>query len=210
MERGKYIVIVGGEGSGKGLQARKLGEYLQDRNINFLKTREPGGTKVGERIREILKQTLPENMNERTELFLFEAARAQLFDKVIVPAIEKGHWAISDRSFICTSAYQGHARGMPLDFVYGANDFATFGYKPDLAFLIDVDPRIGLEKEVEKWEIFSEEMDPEKLEFHNKVRKGYLKEAERMDNFVVIPYLENRPEEMQEQIRSELESRFRI
>lgn len=207
MERGIYIGLEGGEGAGKSLQNKYLAEWLKLNNEKrVVRVREPGGTPLGEKMRSALLQ-YPQG--QETELLIFSAARSSLIDEVVKPSLEKGTWVLSDRTFYSTLAYQGYARGINFDFVNSANRISTKGIVPDTTFLIDVDPEVGLEKELVRWALFRDGMKEEEKIFHRKVREGYLEIAKQNpDKIVVIPYLAGKPEEMQKQIREEIKRRY--
>ena len=138
--RGRFVTIEGGEGAGKSTQARRLADALRAAGVDAILVREPGGTPLGERVRPILKDQEDDPPCDRCELLLFLAARAQLVRNVIRPALAAGKWVVSDRFSDSTLAYQGYGRGLPLDAVAAANDFACEGLRPDLTLLLDVAP----------------------------------------------------------------------
>ena len=140
MVRGRFITFEGGEGCGKSTQVRRLKEALECEGIEVVLTREPGGTWLSEEIRHLIKDQTTDAPCDRSELLLFLAARAQLVRNVIRPALEAGKWVVSDRFSDSTLAYQGYGRGLPLDILRTANDFACDGLKPDLTLLLDVAP----------------------------------------------------------------------
>ena len=140
MARGRFITFEGGEGCGKSTQVRRLKEALECEGIEVVLTREPGGTWLSEEIRHLIKDQTTDAPCDRSELLLFLAARAQLVKNVIRPALEAGKWVVSDRFSDSTLAYQGYGRGLPLDILRTANDFACDGLKPDLTLLLDVAP----------------------------------------------------------------------
>lgn len=135
--RGKFITLEGGEGCGKSTQVARIAARLRAQGIEVLTTREPGGTQVGERIRAILKEVSSEPLCDRTELLLFLAARAQLIHDVVVPALERGTWVLSDRFCDSTYAYQGYGRGLPLEPLRLADSFARQDVLPDVTFLLE-------------------------------------------------------------------------
>ncbi len=216
-KRGKFITIEGVEGSGKTTQAALLAEYLYKRGMQVIGTREPGGTGVGERIREILLSpahsdlTYLSEINRPgmqlalfphstltpiTELLLFLAARAQLVRDVIRPALDSGMWVVSDRFSDATLAYQGHGRGIPVKAIQQVNDLATGGLKPDITVLLDMDVDLGIRRTLSAKREFAnsdsietvDRMENEHKEFHRRVRKGYLQLAEQQpDRIKVIP-----------------------
>ena len=143
MTKGRFITFEGGEGCGKSTQVKRLKAALEAEGVEVLLTREPGGTWLSEEIRHLIKDQETDAPCDRSELLLFLAARAQLVKNVISPALEKGVWVISDRFSDSTLAYQGYGRGLPLEAIWLANDFACDGLKPDLTFLLDVSPEVS-------------------------------------------------------------------
>ena len=143
MVRGRFITFEGGEGCGKSTQARRLAAALEARGVGVVLTREPGGTVLAEEIRRLIKDQADDPPCDRSELLLFLAARAQLVRNVIRPALDAGRWVVSDRFSDSTMAYQGYGRGLPLDVLRAANDFACEGLKPDLTLLLEVDPAVA-------------------------------------------------------------------
>lgn len=180
---GKFITFEGPEGSGKSTQIKLLAERLEGRGIKVLCTREPGGTATGEAIRNILQHdAVAEKLNERAELLLFTASRAQLMDQVIRPALDRGEWVVCDRFIDSTMAYQGFARGMSLDTLDRINDFAIGGRKPDLTLLLDLDIERGflrLEERYSDGKGSADRFEREARDFHRRVRDGYHNLAER-------------------------------
>lgn len=141
MSRQRFIVLEGIEGSGKSTQARRLGEWLARRGVAHLVTREPGGTAVGEAIRDVVLHG--DEVHARTELLLMLAARATFVEQVVAPALGRGQVVIADRFELSTLAYQGYGRGLPLEDVRRLNAFATGGVAPDLTIVLDVDVAEG-------------------------------------------------------------------
>lgn len=178
---GLFITIEGVEGAGKSTLAAALGKALRDQGYEVVVTEEPGGDDAARRIRQLVLD-IETRVNERAELLLFEAARAQHVQSVIVPALERGAIVISDRFADSSTAYQGHARGIGTDTVEQLNRFATGGIEPDLTLLLDVAPQTGLAREQKLNRLSSES-----IAFHEKVREGYLALARRSGNrFAVI------------------------
>ncbi|GAV22939.1 dTMP kinase [Carboxydothermus pertinax] len=172
--RGKFITIEGIEGSGKTTQIKYIEEYLKEKNIPHLITREPGGTVLGKKIRELLLnpgyKVVPE-----AEILLYLADRAQHVGEKIIPHLEKGVWVISDRYFDSTLAYQGYGRGFDINLLKTFITFATRGLVPDLTILIDVPPEEGLARIKKRGEF--DRLEREALEFHRRVREGFLEIA---------------------------------
>ncbi|MBR0197302.1 MAG: dTMP kinase [Kiritimatiellae bacterium] len=185
--RGKFITFEGGEGCGKSTQILKLEEKLRSAGIDVIKTREPGGTRLSELIRGLLKDEETDPPCDRAELLLFLAARAQLAKNVIVPALSEGKWVISDRFSDSTFAYQGYGRGLDLDAIKTANDFACAGLRPDLTLLLEVSSETA-EKRMRAREAKSstsaDRIEKAGNEFHARLRRGFLelaaKEPERI------------------------------
>ena len=177
MARGKFITFEGGEGCGKSTQVKRFTASLEARGIKVLLTREPGGTRLAELIRGLLKDEAEDPPVDRAELLLFLAARAQLVKNVIRPALEEGTWVVSDRFSDSTIAYQGYGRGLPLDFVCAANDFACEDLKPDLTFLLDLDPVVAearMRRREESTNTVADRIERAGEEFHARLRSGFL------------------------------------
>jgi len=188
---GKFITFEGPEGSGKSTQIRLLQEKLEAEGLHVLCTREPGGTATGEQIRNLLQHDAAgETLNERAELLLFTASRAQLMDHVILPTIESGDWVLCDRFIDSTMAYQGYARGMDISTLDSINSFAIGGHTPDLTILLDLEVEAGFQRLEDRYADSEESHDRferEARDFHHKVREGYHQLAAREPNrFVVI------------------------
>ena len=182
--KGIFITFEGIDGCGKSTQCELLKDYLKESGKDFIFVREPGGTEIGERIREILLDKKNSRMTARTELLLFEAARAQITDEVIKPALEEGKIVICDRFFDSSSAYQGMARGMGMDFVAGLNMAATGGLKPDVTFFFDISAEEALARRGKRGEA-SDRIELAGLKFQEDVRKGYLELAMNSDGRIV-------------------------
>lgn len=170
---GKFIVLEGGEGSGKDTHIARLKEKYADRS-DIVFTREPGGTQIGERIRALLLSKDSAGMKVRAELLLFLAARAQLMEEVIVPALSAGKNVISNRFGLSTIAYQiyGRERQEYLPFLQEVSDFVVGEYKPDAYLLLDVTPEVGIGR-VHSRADENTRFDDEALAFHERVRTGY-------------------------------------
>jgi len=138
LSRGKLITFEGIDGSGKTTQIAYLADFIRSLGLEVLLLREPGGTRIGEAVREVLLDMKHEAMTPETELFLFEAARAQLVRQVVRPALEEGKWVISDRFHDSSVAYQGYGRGLPLELVHSLNRLAIGDTLPDLTILLEL------------------------------------------------------------------------
>ncbi len=167
-----FITLEGPEGSGKSSHIPYLVEYLRERGHTVFPTREPGGTSIGEQVREILNNLKNTEMHPRTETLLFQAARAQFVEQVIKPRLAVGEIVISDRYADSTLAYQGYGHQQDLEKIRALINYATGGLLPDLTILLDVDVEIGLERKEngDEWN----RLDAYTVEFHRRVRRGYL------------------------------------
>ncbi len=168
-----FITLEGPDGSGKTSQVQPLADHLRSRGYSVFSTREPGGTEIGDQVREILMAMRNTKMNPRTETLLFCSARAQLVAEVIRPHLEKGEVVISDRYADSTLAYQGYGHGNDLAQLRQVLSFATGGLIPDLTLLLDIDAKEGLSRRKSgggEWN----RMDDYQLELHQRVRRGYL------------------------------------
>ena len=169
---GKFITIEGGEGCGKTTHIKRIATRLRDSGRTVLVLREPGGTDVGEQIRQVLQYSKQSaKMLAETELLLFCASRAQLVREVIQPALVAGQIVIADRFFDSTTVYQGAGRELDLTVVKFINEFASGDCRPDRTLVIDLDPRIGLERARGR-ELF-DRMENQSLDFYDRVRQGY-------------------------------------
>lgn len=174
MKKGLFITFEGADGCGKTTQMKLLAEYLKQQGKNVVLTREPGGKGLGEKVREILLN-YDGPVSDRCESFLFLADRAQNIDIIVNPAVEDGKIVLCDRHIDSTVAYQGYGRGLDIERINKLNDIATNGKKPDLTFVFDIDvetsmKRVGKEKD---------RMENAGIDFHNRVRKGYLELAKQ-------------------------------
>ena len=174
--RGVLIAFEGIEGSGKTTQANLIFESLKQRQVPCIFTREPGGTEIGDQIRNILLDPKNKKMQAKTELLLYLANRCQHTYEKILPEIKKGTVVITDRYSDSSLAYQGKARDLSLKVVSRLNKFATFNVKPDLVILIDVPVELGLERTRQKT---LDRLEQEEIQFHHKVREGYLQLAKK-------------------------------
>lgn len=175
----KFITFEGVEGSGKSTQVKLLGEYLIGEKITLLLTQEPSGTPIGRKIGDILFNRGHQAMCPETELFLFCAARAQHVREVILPALKDGKYVLCDRFSDATFAYQAEGRGLDPGFIKTINDYCAENLKPDLTLLFDLPVETGLQRagrrDAElKDPSSADRFEKEKLDFHNRVRQGYL------------------------------------
>lgn len=173
-----FITFEGIDCCGKSTQARQLAERLEESGQHVLLLREPGNTRLSEHIREILLNKEFSEMNERTELLLFAASRAQLVDQVILPALEQDSVVICDRFFDSTVAYQGYGRQLPLEDIVHINRIATQELIPDMTFFIDISPEIAFERCRERLEAERDRMEESGVRFYERVINGYMSLAE--------------------------------
>lgn len=181
---GFFITIEGIEGAGKSTQMALLKEYFEKSGKHVLCLREPGGTAIGERVRAILLNTHEnEAIDPLTELFLYEACRAGLVRNVIKPALDAGKTVICDRFTDSTIAYQGFGRGIDIKAIETLNSLASAGIVPDLTLLLDIAPDEGLKRAFKRIDakagLKEDRFEKESLEFHKKVRAGFLRMAEK-------------------------------
>ncbi len=182
--RGVFITFEGGEGSGKSTQLNRLGTFLRNAGRPVRCLREPGGTRVGEAVRELLLDPSHSGMDARAELLLYEAARAQLVAEVIEPALAAGEIVLCDRFYDSTTAYQGHARGIPLDEIAALNRTASAGVTPDRTLVFDIDPALGLARATAAEG--ADRLEAESLVFHQSVRDGFLAIAQAQPDRVKV------------------------
>ena len=173
-----FISFEGPDGGGKTTQINALIPWLEAQGLEFVKTREPGGTIIGEEIRDVIMNMKNKSMFPRTEILLFCASRAQLVDELMRPTLAAGKILLCDRYTDSTLAYQGYGHGLNLDALGQLLDFATGGLKPDLTILLDIPAYSGLKRRLSNHEEWNR-MDDYALEFHERVRKGYLTMAAR-------------------------------
>lgn len=167
-----FITLEGPEGSGKTSHIPSLVEYLREKGYTVFPTREPGGTSIGEQIRLVIHDLKNTEMHPRTETLLYQAARAQFVEQVVKPHLAAGEIVLSDRYADSTLAYQGYGHQQDLDEVRALIQYATGGLKPDLTILLDVEAEVGLKRKTksDEWN----RLDAYTMEFHQRVRAGYL------------------------------------
>jgi dTMP kinase len=175
----KLITFEGIEGSGKSTQIKLVARHLVENNIPHLITQEPSGTDIGRKIGGILFNREHHDMCAETEAFLFCAARAQHVRETIMPALNQNRTVLCDRFSDATYAYQGAARGLNPEFIKVINDYSSMGLKPNLTLLFDLPVEMGLKRATDRDNLlkdssFSDRFEKESLNFHNKVREGYL------------------------------------
>ena len=186
---GFFVTFEGIEGCGKTTQIRHLTAHLEGKRQPFLLTREPGGTAISDRIRQILLSSENSLMEPATEFFLYAAARAQHIAEVVLPALRNGKTVLCDRFADATLAYQGFGRGLNLAWLEEIHNRFLQGLKPDLTFLLDLPVEEGLRrawKRMENQAVKEDRFEKEDLAFHQRVREGYLFLARREPNRIVV------------------------
>jgi dTMP kinase len=194
-----FITLEGPDGSGKTLHLPSLADYICRLGYDVLTTHEPGGTPIGDQIREVLHRLDNTSMHPRTEVLLYQAARAQIVEQVIRPHLAAGGIVISDRYADSTMAYQGYGHGLDLVQIGGLIAFATGGLNPDLTILLDIDPEAGLQRKVKvgEWN----RLDAYPLEFHRRVQAGYYELAKADPARWVVIDAGQDPESVQGELR---------
>ena len=184
MSKGLFISMEGPDGSGKSTQIELLKQYFEETGKKVIITREPGGNRISEAIREIILNKEFTEMSPTTEMLLYASARAQLISEVIAPAIDSGKMVISDRFVDSSLVYQGLARGLGVENVYEVNKHAIGDYMPDITFMFDLPAEVGLSRKKDQKEL--DRMELEGLEFHKKVAEGYREMAQRFPERITV------------------------
>ena len=182
MSKGFLVSLEGPEGAGKTSVLEALIPVLEDRGVEVLTTREPGGVLIGEKIREVILDPSHTEMDPKTELLLYIASRRQHLVKKVLPALAAGKLVIMDRFIDSSVAYQGFGRGLDIDAIDWLNQFATDGLKPDLTLYFDIEVEEGLARIAANSNREVNRLDMEGLDLHRKVRQGYLSLLEREGN----------------------------
>lgn len=207
--KGKFITLEGVEGCGKSTHAKLLFNYLRRKGYECVLTREPGGTPLGEKIREVLLDPANRGMSSVCETLLFETSRAALVEKVILPSLSKGLIVISDRFSDATLVYQGLAGKQNLKILKKINEYATYGVRPDLTIVLDINAKEGLrrakrtgskKKKLFKWD----RMERKSLAYHKAVRDGYLKLARQEKKRIKVIKTQPDIDKTQQLIRQEV------
>lgn len=210
MPRLPFITFEGSEGSGKSTQAERLAARLQRCGLPCILTREPGGTPIGESIRDLL-QFVPHNSNmtPETELLLFEASRGQLVREVIKPALERGLCVIADRFSDSTTVYQGAARKLDRETIERLNAFAVGDCVPDITFVLDVDAATA-ESRMQREPRKADRMEQQPAEFYERVREGYRDLAAHEPKRIVLVNGSRDPDQIESEVWERLCSRFSV
>ncbi|ATC98837.1 dTMP kinase [Pseudoalteromonas spongiae] len=181
---GKFVVIEGLEGAGKSSAIAVCQRVLHDAQVKFVNTREPGGTPLAESLRSLVKATHEEKVSDATELLLMYAARSQLVENVINPALNRGDWVLGDRHDLSSQAYQGGGREIDKHKLEAFADIVLGELKPDLTLYLDIDPKIGLARAANRGEL--DRIELEQLSFFERTREVYLNAAKNDSSIVTI------------------------
>lgn len=202
-----FITLEGPEGSGKTSHIPYLVEYLREKGYTVFPTREPGGTSIGEQIREVIHDLKNVEMHPRTETLLYQAARAQIVEQVIKPRLDDGGIVISDRYYDSTIAYQGYGHQQDLEQIRALVKYATGGLVPDLTVLLDVDVEEGLrrKKKDNEWN----RLDAYTVEFHRRVHAGYLEMVKAEPDRWIVVDANRKWDEVQEDLRKAIVGRLK-
>ena len=188
----KFIVIEGLEGAGKSTAIAVCQAYLENKQVDFMNVREPGGTPMAEELRNIVKQDHTEQVTSETELLIMYAARSQLVANVINPALEKGTWVLGDRHDLSSQAYQGGGRGIEQAKLSFLADMVLKGLKPDLTLYLDIDPAIGLARAKGRGEL--DRIEQEAPGFFERTRERYLEIAKTDTSIKTVDANQTMPE----------------
>ena len=206
MGRGRFIVVEGAEGTGKTTQVERLCAFLRAAGLDVVATREPGGTRVGERIRRLVLHGSDVAVPPETELLLILAARSAFVRRLVAPALADGRWVVSDRFDMSTFAYQGYGRELGGERIAPLNAFATAGVTPDLYLVLDLPVEEGAARQRRQGKD-GDRFESADAEFHRRVRQGYVELAAAGRNAVLVPAAGS-PDDVERRIRREVVSRF--
>ena len=205
--KGYFLSVEGGDGSGKSTQIKNIKEYLTERGQEVILTREPGGTPVAEKIRELILDPANKALTGRAEMLLYAASRAQHVEEKILPALAEGKTVLSDRFTDSSIAYQGYGRGLG-DMVAEVNRIATGGKEPDLTIFLNITPAAGIARKNKQDGHTLDRMEQEKLTFHEAVYEGYLALAKESNGRIAAIDADRPAEEVFADIKKELDRVF--
>lgn len=199
----KFVVVEGLEGAGKTTALNVIKQIFDKQGIDYICTREPGGTPLAEKMREIVKAETDETLTTEAELLLMYASRAQLIANVIQPALAQGIWVLGDRHDLSSLAYQGGGRQISDELILPIRNAVLQGFEPDLTLLMDLDPRVGLQRAAARGEL--DRIEKEKIDFFDRTREVYLAHAQANEKIEVIDASQTL-EHVQAQLTATLES----
>ena len=200
MRRGKFITIDGVEGAGKSTQIDFIYNLLKSKGIKLILTREPGGTDLGERIRELLLGNDIDSMHSDTELLLMFADRNEHIQTKVIPALESGHWVLSDRFTDASYAYQGGGRGLDVKRIAELEKWVLQGFVPDLTFLLDVDIELGMRRIKSRG--MKDRIEQETMDFFARVRDSYIQRSQMFPDRIKLIDATKSIENTSQQIKS--------
>ena len=214
-QKGLFITFEGGEGTGKSTQLKLLADFLAQRNIPVITTKEPGGTEVGQELRRILVTGDKDKMDAVAEALLYYADRRIHMTKKVWPALEEGKWVLSDRFADSTVAYQyyGYNKRVPYQTLENLYKLAVGDFKPDLTILLDINPEIGLARSLAKaghMAVKETRHESRALEFHNNLRNGYLEMAQKEPERFVVLNADKSIEDLHQEIVKTVTERFKL
>ena len=204
--KGLFITVEGVEGAGKSTNIKVIEEFLSEWKLDYILTREPGGTLIAEEIRELLLMHHEEKMDATTELLLIFAARAQHLNTKIKHTLAEGTWVLCDRFTDATYAYQGAGRGLDVELINQLERLVQGNLRPDLTVIFDLDPRIGLQRARQRGQL--DRIESQKLEFFQRVREGYLNIASREGGRCLLIDASQTRETVRQSLRATLEDRM--
>ncbi len=204
---GKFITLEGGDGTGKSTQARLLSEFLEQNNVKPLLTREPGGAPGSDEVRELILTGDPDRWDAVGETLLFYASRRNHLRLTVWPALERGEWVISDRFADSTIAYQGYGKQLGVDQVMKVHEVTVGDFEPDLTFILDIDVKTGLAR-TQGREHNEDRFERMEIEFHERMREGFLEIAKQHPNRCVIINADQDIESVQKDMRAVLKDRY--
>lgn len=208
MKKGFLVTFEGGEGCGKSTQIKLFTKYLEEHHIDYVLSREPGGTELGNKLREILLHS-KESMNAATEFFIFSAGRSDHVENIIMPALEQGKVVVLDRFYDSSYAYQGYAGDLPVDEMKRITKLATSGIVPDLTILLDISYDEGFgRKSIDESLKNLDRIESKGREYHDKVRAGYLQLAKDEPNRIKIVDASKNKEEVFKNITKLFEEKY--
>ncbi len=196
--KGKFITFEGSEGSGKSTQIEWIKKYLFEKNKKILFVREPGGVAISEKIRKLLLDVKNEGMSSSCEMLLYMAARAQLVDQEIIPALKKGMIVLCDRFLDSTLAYQGYGNGVDMKMIKKVGSYATQDIQPDLTIIFDIDAKLGLSR----IQGAKDRIEQRSITYHNKVREGFVQLAKAYPKRIKLINANKEREEIHGQVKS--------